>query len=272
MARYNSPLVVPKYRQVNLLGDSIALRQTLTLDIRNQTVADVRFLLKAITIDEVDTQQRLGNEANRFAVDGREGKSISDAKCRTEVTFGNALDQVMIRAIMKSVRAQTRLEVGQVIRSAPGLKREDISGFRKLSRPSSWEWVIAEGKGAPAKPTNPFADNVQLSFGQSLIYRTISKYMGLANMFAARIDAGWKGGKLWSKGRSGGKGFLFKSINTIKRNRLLRDYTVRVTFSRRYIAPGEIYHPNTPPAKMPLSTPAIVIRAKRKRGNYKRIT
>lgn len=274
------PLVVKARKTTRIGTDPIrprvrtGSRDNLVLDMEKQGLTDVRWILREITYEEMRQQQRIDNPATRVIVDNREFKPIETAQRKTEVTFGNILDKLLIKTIERSVIAAVR---NSGLSSLPQTSSRGATGpafgLHGINSIGGWEWKFVEKRGVGGVPLN-ITKLANLPIGASLVFIPRSRYAGLLNMVAARIDAGWSENRLYytddergvnqsapSTHKSGGKGFMSKAINKIKRNRLMKNYTIRVMFTSRYKVPGERYG---------RGTPVIVIQARRSR-TYKRI-
>jgi hypothetical protein len=269
-----APLVIQKREvvPVRLNRQEVAKREDFIINVKTQSLEDVRYVLRAVSIQETDKQVRLGNEPNRVVVDNREGKQLRFAQRKIEVFFGDILDQIMLKSLEKALMASIRFAVAGVLKNTPGLRPDQISGIRALASGQSWEWRYSPGRGSPARKVNPYRIGA-MPAGAFLVYMPTNAYAGLANMLAARLDAGWRGySQLWQRGRSGGRGFAVKAVEKIRRGRLLKNYDITVAFTRRYAIPGEVYHPGTGDRKEPKSTVCIRIRTRRRTRGYRRRT
>jgi len=192
---------------------------------------------------DTDTEIKKGNDPTRLVVDNRETISIAQAKRKIEVTFGNLLDMLLIQMIQRELMSAIRTYA---------VKPEDAA----LGTMANWGWAFAEKPGQVAIPVR--IDQVKsLPVGSYLILKPTSNMVGLADMFAARKDAGWPQSKWFHSGRSGGAGFMQKSIAKLKRTRLMKNYTIHVVFTQRFALPDEKYSHGTP---------VVVLRARRGKG------
>jgi hypothetical protein len=244
-----APLVIAQRKTTNIriLGEPLSKRDTLVVDMNKQSLADIQWMLKAITIDDTAAEIRKGNEPTRLVVDAKETTYLAFAQRKVEVTFGNFLDQLLIRLIQRQLMSAIR---------SYAVSPKDAA----LGTMANWGWAYAAKRGEAASPVNVTAVT-SLPVGSYLILKPTSNQVGLANMFAARKDAGKAPDQWWDKGRSGGRGFMSKSLDTLKRSRLMKNYTIHVVFTKRFQTPGEKYSHGTP---------VVVLRARRNRG-YKRI-
>lgn len=268
----NKARMVIKSREVvpvRLNRVQVAQRENIITVIQTQSIEDVRYLLKAVTIQEAENQIRIGNEPSRVIVDHREGKPLSQVRRKTEVYFGDIFNRLMIKAVERAVTASIRYAVSNVLKDTPGLKPDEMAGFRELTQGGSWQWSYTKDKGSPAVRVDPGQIGA-IPFNALLVYMPRSRYVALANMLAARLDAGWRGQQLWEYGRSGGRGFMYKAVEKIRRNKLLKNYNITVSFTRKYAVPGELYHPGTGKTQTPKTSVGIVIRSRRRRKGYSR--
>lgn len=280
-----APLVIKQRKTTRISLDPLkkggvrqGQRDTLVLDMANQGLEDIQFILKAITAEEIIKEEKKGNPLTRLVVDNREGKTLGMAERKTEAFFGNFLDKKMIDLVQRSLM--------QAIRSA-GLAgaTKQISSVADIDSISDWQWYFIEKPRADGVPINVNKLG-NLPQNSALVLMPKSVNAGLKNMVAAWIDAGWKDRDLYysekprkinqsapithRRGRSRGKGFMAKAVGNIKRSRLMKNYTMSVVFSNASNSlVGERYG---------RGTPVIVIRARRLKGrtgasrNYKRFT
>lgn len=282
----SAPLVVArqKTKPISIMGGRQKItvgggKDELTLDVTNQSLSDVRYLLREIIIQETDEQIRAGNDPSRVIIDNREGKPLHSIRRKGEVQFGVVLDQLMIKAISKAVRTSVRAAIVRVLKHTPegaltgtvnwAGDPDALAGIRSLVSGGAWEWRYAADPRSPARKVNPYQIGA-LAPGALLIYYPKSQYFSLANMLSARIDAGWRDSKLLQRGRSGGRGMLYKGVEKIRRNRNLKNYDIKIAFTRKFVMPNEIYHPGTGDAKQPRSTACVVVRAVRRTRSYGR--
>lgn len=266
----NAPLVISNREVKNIKLDDRApiARDEFTLQMQTQSLEDVRYILRAIAIQEVDQQVRIDNQPSRLLIDNREGKFLHLAQRRVEVLFGNVLDQVAIKALHRAVLSEVRRRVAIVLRNAP-LSNELRAGFRTLAAGGTWQWFYAPTTNAIATRVNPYTLK-SLPFGSKLILMPNSQYVTLANMLDARLDAGWRGWKLWQRGRSRGRGFMVSAVDKIRRNRALKTLNITVTFTQRFALSNEIAYPGRADTKLPKSTVCVVVKAARRTRAYRR--
>jgi len=241
--------VIAKRQVTNIrfMGEAFGKRDLLSVDMNKQSLSDIQYMLKALTIHDTQIEIKNGNEPTRLAVDGRETTFLAHAKRKTEVTFGNTLDMLLIKAIQRELMSAIKTNA---------VKPADAA----LGNMSNWEWAYAEKSGEAASPVQIHTVK-SLKIGSYLILRPNSNMVGLADMFAARKDAGWAPGRWLTKGRSGGKGFMAKGVDKLKRTRLMKNYTIHVVFTQRFKISDEKYSHGTP---------VVVLRARRNKG-YRKI-
>ena len=261
-----APLVVKKRKTINVrmggdfAGDLderlIGKKDSITVDLQKQGISDIEYLLKHITIVETRAQIILKNFPTRLAVDNKENKPLHAVERKTEVTYGNDLEQAMIKFIERSLSAAIRT----LAVNAEG---------RALASMSNWQWMYVENPSVSTAGV-PIPDIKKLKsmrIGAYLVLKPRSNMAGVANMFAARKDAGWPAEKWRGPGRSGGRGFMAQSIDKMKRGNLVKNYIIHAAFTNRYRVQGEVYRASSEQGAI---TPVLVVRAKRNR-RYKRI-
>jgi len=263
----SAPIVIAKRKVINVrirgefAGGSderlVGKKETLTVDMQTQGFSDIRYMIRRITIEETDNQIRLKNPPSRIAVDNREGKQLALVERRTEVTYGNFLDVQMLKFVERSLMSAIK---------SLGVSSSD----RALGNLAAWEWryVADPSKNKVGVKLRNKKSLKALRVGSYLVLKPKSIMVGVANMKAARKDAGWPKHKwVYGTGSSGGKGFMAKSIDTMKRSNLLKNYTIHVSFTKRFRVRGETYRETS---SFGAVTPVIVVRTKRNR-RYKRI-
>jgi len=241
-------------------GPRTGLRESLTLDLGKQTLSDIQFVLTEIAVQETRGQIKADNPPSRVVIDNREGKPLEFAERKIEIDYGEFLDKLMIQQIERSVLASVR---SSGLTSAGTATGEPGKGFAFIASKSDWRWLYIETPGTTAKPiTNPAQTLGAMAVGSTLIYMPKSEYAGLLNMVSARIAAGWSkkrlyysqkkqkvptyGAKEGGKYRTGKKGFMARSIDKLKRNRLLKNYSIRVGFTGKFKLTNERYSHGTP--------------------------
>ncbi len=246
----SAKLVIKSQKTTNIrfLGESFSKRDNIVLDMGKQGLSDIQHLMKEIVIHDTDIEIKKGNDPTRLVVDNKETTNLKYARRYVEVTFGNKLDLLLIKSIQRELMSAIRQYA---------VKPADAA----LGSMVHWTWAFARKPGQVAQPVN-INDVKSLPIGSYLILKPTSNMVGLADMFAARKDAGWSPGKWWNKGRSGGRGFMSKGINKLKRTRLMKNYTIHVVFTDRFKVPSEKYSHGTP---------VVVLRAKRSRYSRVRI-
>jgi hypothetical protein len=244
-----APLVIPKTRSIKVDGTTVAERQTIGYELETQVYSDVLYLLREITLEETEAQIRLDNQPTRFAVDNRDTKPLSAAQYRTDVIFGNALNKAVISAIERGLREAIR-------------KTTNVDTGRLENIHANWNWIYFVGKGTPGTRINARSLKA-FPFGAKLVLRPKLDYVGWANMAVARRGQSFTPSRGKNKGitRTNNQGFMALAISKLKRSPLFKDYTIYISFSKKYRVAGDKY---------PHGTPSIVLSAKRKRKAYKR--
>jgi len=262
-----APLVIKKRKttRIRFQGEQFGTRDTLVLDMGKQGLSDIQYLMKLIAVEETEKEANAGNEPTFLVVDGKEGAQVSSAQRKIEVFFGTELEQLMIRTVQRSLSTSIK---------ANGATSSD----RALGSSSLWEWGMAATPKDVAVKVN-INQVTHIPRGAYLVLKPKSNMVGLADMFAARKDAGWdestwgsaahamaiKAAETGKYGdadrRSGGVGFMSKAVSKIKRTRLMRNFTMFASFTQDFKLRDELYSHGTP---------VIVIKAKRYK-RYKRI-
>ena len=227
----NPPLVVQTNKTVNLGVGGKGQADTFSVDMSKQSLADIHHMLRGITFNEIEQQERLNNPATRLVVDNREGNQLRYAKRKTETQFGSALDKLMIRSIEHSLMAEIRKATSK---SRGSWNRDNRNAMGVIS---NWEWIFVEDRNSQGKKVNPLKLK-SLPPGARLILRPKIKNVQYENMLAVWRDIGYrrpgniqgKGNKGVTSGQRKGQGFLAKSINALKRKQFFKNYTVYVIF------------------------------------------
>lgn len=243
-----APIVIPltKTTVVRLAGEQIGIRKTLNVDMSKQGLSDLRYWIKEITIDDSQQQINRENPPTRLVVDNKESNHIDGVQRKTEVQFGNLLDQEIIRGVERQLMSSIKANA-------------TTPNQAKYGNMQYWEWALAPTRKDIAKPIH-MTRQIELPPGAYLILRPKPnvKLMGMFNMWAARKDAGVP---LSGPGRSRGRGFMAKGINTTKRSRVTKNYIIAAMFTKMFQNSGEIYKHGTP---------VVVIRSRRNTG-YRRL-
>lgn len=178
-------LVVPKVTKTTLGGKRNAITKqkfSLSVDIKKQTVSDIRTLLQNIIISETEQQQKIGNQPNILRTDGKQ-VNINQVKKRIQVWYGSFLAKATMSEIEHEV--QRVLDIlnkerfiavpfgdGPWTRGSPAGRAE---GEWRTRRPKlsikDWEWSYLESvkKGSPVKVTGN--QDMILAEGDILLFR-----------------------------------------------------------------------------------------------------
>lgn len=252
-----------KRNSVRILGQPFSQKETLQYDLRIQSRADVRRFGLSLIANDVVQQGKAGNHPSRVLVDNLDGVDLRRFKRKIEVLFGDLLSKELIKAIERGLRTEiiaSRDAIDALSRTGWG-----DTGFLSvdaLASRGAWEWLHVRRAGA-SRVVQPLANPVALSAGDMIVYRPRVKFAGLANMFAARQDAGISP-SLWPKplGKTGGAGFMARAIAPLKRAMIFKNYVVYATFTKKFNTSGDTYNKG--------GMPCIVVRARRK-GKLKNI-
>lgn len=203
MTNYAFRDVVP-HTKTNTVGRTETFN--LAQDINKQSRDDIQRMLKTITSNETERQERLGNPPVRVIVDRNEGKSFAAAENVVEVLFGNKLTAAAMVAVEQALF--------DAIRKATG-PRTGMLANRDL-----WEWkYIAEGR---ERVLNGPQDIPSLRRGDRLILRPKLAYATIVNNIVAahgRVS-------FTSRGQKIPMGFLGYAAQKAKRKGVLRNFTV----------------------------------------------
>lgn len=269
-----APSVIPKRRVIKLAGQAVGESETFEKEIEAQSLSDVRYLLRAITLEEVDRAIKVGNEPTRFIVDAREGaRTVDQALYKTETFFGEALDMVMVRALEREIMHILRREIEKILRLSSGPRAErriklsvaDRKGLQALMARYNWVWLYSAAPGERMRKVSPYRIGA-FPAGALLLFKPTSNYASFANFLSARMQAGLSGKDFWRRGKTGGRGAILRGVDKVRRNRLLRNFTITVEQTQNYALPGERYRPRGEE-----TTFSVAIRARRRRrAGYRR--
>jgi len=262
-----APLVIKRAKTVNvkLMGKTVGERDEIIIDMTNQGLSDVQYLLKAIAEFENSEQVINGNPPTVLVVDNKEATNIRGAQRKIEIFYGAEMDTLLIKTIQREVMSAVRTYAA-------------IPSDARLGSMGNWQWDFVPSRDAKGSKVTNVNDVKSLPRGSSLILKPKSNMVGLANMFAARKDAG-QSSRYWGQGAhdaavrnanvtypkntkgSGGVGFMTKGVNKLKRSALFKNFTIRVVFTDAYKLSNELYS---------RGTPVVVVSAKRNK-RYKTI-
>lgn len=263
----NAPIVVQRRRAVRMGGVTVGDRDTLQLDMEKQSLSDIQHMLKAITIQEVEQQERMGNEASRLAVDSREGKPIANAERRTEVQFGAYITIRVLHRIKQALLEQIRSEISD----RAGKWTASTRVLRAAASSTTWQWYYVEPDGKHGRRFRP-GELKNMPYGSKVVLRPRVPDIEYENMLALWRELGYRRSpKIAGKGDKGvhakgskrsGKGFMARSIDKAKRWQAIKPYTIYITFTNKYEPAGSKF------AKQ--GAPCIVVMARRKKRGYRR--
>ena len=247
------PTVIEKKKVVKVGGEALSVqRNVVGLDVKRQTVADIQNLIKLITAEEVENQERLGNPATALAVDNSTTKSIKDVQRKTEVAFGNLLQVAAMRMIEMTL--------------ATNIKKATASKSGKLSNMSNWEWLLVTPTETRivTKSTLP-----TMGIDDRVILRPKLKYAGLVNSLVAQssLKSGFSrttrknNPKKKIRGRK--MGFMGATSQSVKRSRFLKLFSVYAGTTKAFMIPGEYM--------TDIGSPCIIVRPRRGRFNIRRV-
>lgn len=264
-----APLPKPPQKVIKVGKEVFGTQFSQTIDASKMTLEQVQWLLQQVPIPIIREQQKLGNDPSRVIVDNREDKLYDKAERRIEVEFGDTIS----RKLIGQIENQLMHEIRQSFAALTGMKWNARNRDAMASK-SGWEWIYVERRGvAGVKVGNPAQLGV-LPIGARLIYRPKVPTVAYENMLTLwRKEGRRRPGNIVGKGdkgvapksrssRSRAMGFMAQSLARFKRNRLFKNYTIYVAFTKKYAAAHETFEKQ--------GSPIIVMRVSRKRRAYRK--
>ena len=168
------PVVIPKSGRVTL-GGVKQQRDTFALDVKNQSLSDIRKWSIDILNDSLVEQDKLSNKPSSITIDRKPNRPIKAFDREGEILFGNVLQRGLIR--------QVEIELKKAI-----LKATDIDTGRLSDISSSWDWFYYDGRSKRRKVQPESIKS--LSGSQRLTLIPNVEYAGWANTMAKRKREG----------------------------------------------------------------------------------
>ena len=97
------PLVIDKTRTVVLGGEQVT-SQRLSVEMQEQSLADLQWMLRFIAQRDTVEQIKLGNPPSITTIDGKASEELSTAQKRVEVLFGSRLATQAMRMVETTLR------------------------------------------------------------------------------------------------------------------------------------------------------------------------
>lgn len=263
-------LDVPKTRTVDIgLYAQKGKSETFSLadDLVVQTKEDARDLIQLVTIEALNEQLDLGNEPTRFLVDGSDAKNLRDVKKRTDMFFGNTVDQLLVtnfeRTLRRMILKNTRPQTG------------------KLSDMRNWDWYylpfsVDRKRGLATKLDNPRSLK-NWSYGDRLLIRPSKQifnprgggfnYASVVNSKVAQRGQTYTPKRGKNKGVSSTRnhGYARQTISALKRRAQFSGLTMYASFTEQFADPNEVYWAG--PGKGPYTLIFVILnRGKRTSG------
>jgi hypothetical protein len=224
-------LVVPPTRSVALGGERLT-RERLLVEMSTQSLADVRALVRTITVEEVAQQTAINNPPSVVEIDSGQTQTLADVDRRVVVLFG----VVLVQAAMREVEDALRDAIDQSTTARSGTLHNLAAG---------WQWryipvggaarVVTSSEALPAfgpgdklvlRPQNvPYATTVN----------TLVAHSGRLNPVARLV----KGKRREPPKSRQNRGFLFVAADKLRRRPAFKQFRVRVVYSEAYPVPQE---------------------------------
>jgi hypothetical protein len=237
------PTVVPKVRTI--AGEQVG-REKFSVEMLTQSLADVRAMLRQITIQVTAEQIALDNPPQILEVDGKTARTVDEAMKKTVVLFGNTLSS----AAMRQVEIELRSAIARSTTSHTG---------RLLDVGTSWQWRFIP-KGGAARTVTASSPPTVFAAGDALVLMPVGvPYATITNRNVARsgrLNRAPKPGKVAPKS-SQNLGFLATAARAVRRRPDFKQFSVIVEFSRTHMVPGELMTRTS-------GTGMITIRARRR--------
>jgi hypothetical protein len=226
--KWPPPLVIPPRRTTTIGGQRVTTERLL-VEIGIQSTADVRAMLRAITVEQTAIQIRLDNPPQLLEVDGRAARSVDDAKRKTMVVFGTALAASAMREV--------ELEL------AAAIARTTTPHTGRLGNLSNWVWMFCP-KGGAARPVTSANPPKSLTAGDSLVLypRGVPHATMVDTLIAqsGKLNRAPRKGARAAKAKEN-KGFLFWAAQAARRRAVFKPFAVYVTYSHSWFqVSGEI--------------------------------
>lgn len=218
-------------------------RTRITLDVEAKVAPEaIRTTLRQVSRDQIAEQAAIRKDKPTITVDRRPGGDIASAQRVVVIRFPAAAIRaalgVLSRSITQAIGSTTQRETGALIGawSITLFRRTDNGGLQSISLGAGSDVEMGPDDFAILTPSGPGA------------------------VYAAFVNSWVKhGGKLTTRGRRGrpgrGLGFMAFAARAVRRVPGMKDFSVRVVFSR----------PGPPGSSRVQGAPTIVIRPKRVR-------
>jgi len=226
---FGYPTVIPPTRTVTLGAEQFG-RQALAIEIGEQSVADVRAMVRNITLEQTAIQIRLGNPPSIVEVDDKTNKDVESAQRKTVVLYGTLLASVAMRLV--------EMELAQAIDAST-----TAHSGRLRATTSSWQWVYVR-KGHAGRPVTSAQALPAFAAGDALVLMPRSvPYATLVNRNVAR--SGKLAVKSSRKGKSPPKslqniGFLWTAVRALRRKAIFKQFNVIAGFTKLHMMAGEV--------------------------------
>jgi hypothetical protein len=197
--------------------------------MHTQSVADVRAMIRGITLEQTGQQIRLGNPPQLLEVDARTGKRLEDVDKKTMVLFGTVLAAGAMR--------QVELELAGAITRSTTRRTGRLADVA-----SSWGWLYVPKKGgarwvtAATPPATFGAGDALVLCPKELPYATITdRNVGRAG----RLKATARKGRT-PKPSLQNKGFLYTTAANVAKRTVFKQFSVRFALTNDYRIRGEL--------------------------------
>lgn len=226
------PLIIPKRSVITLAPGHTVTRQRFNIELPAQTLADVQWLIRKITVEQTQEQIGIDNPPQLVLIDGRTQKSLADLKAKSEVTFGVRLAREAMRIVEQrlfaAIRDTTKVRSG------------------RLSTSTNWVWTYVTG-GTVKRITSP--DEIT-SFSTHDRLVLMPEGVPHATVVNSKVS---RGGRLFIAGKATKKnptatpakknqklGFFAFAIRPLKSRPEFNAFDIYIAFTRRFAIPGEL--------------------------------
>jgi hypothetical protein len=245
------PLVIDKTRTVVLGGEQVT-SQRLSVEMQEQSLADLQWMLRFIAQRDTVEQIKLGNPPSITTIDGKASEELSTAQKRVEVLFGSRL----ATQAMRMVETTLRLNIQKATNAHTGKLANVTANWRwRLVTPGKGSRVVTSASTLPAFQRGSLL--VLEPYGVPYATRVNSRVLGGGGLRSRRTPRIAKGTFGPPKPKQP-VGFLRATVEALRSRAEFKSFSVIVEFTKQFAVPGELSRKQ--------GSGVIVIRARRVRG------
>jgi len=222
------PTVIPPTKTVRL-GDQQFGRQTFDIELEQQSLADIRALIRDIVTEQTTRQIQLGNPPALLEVDNTTTKGLDQVDKKAVVVYGVTL----ATAAMRMVEIELAAAIDRGTSSHSGQLR---------SLQGAWQWLLVP-KGGAARPVS--AGQPVIAFTQGDVLCLVPKLVPYATMTNRNVA---RSGRLAPKARKGrpvstklqNMGFLAAAARVVRRRSEFKQFVIGADFTKAHMVAGEL--------------------------------